>query len=324
MSASPNPLKRAFCLAWLACLLIAAPVLADRLAVVSRSDNLVAFIDLESGEITSTVATGNNPHEMAADSNRRFAYVPAYGGNRIAKVDLANEALVDTFEIDDHRAMHSAAWLNGALWVTAEQKKVVLKVDPESGAVVAEFPTGGDVSHMVIAVAAHDRLYTANMDSANVSSISAESGAMALIATGAGAEGIDATPDGSAVWISNREENTISIIDTENNAVQREFSSEGNFPVKLRMRPDGKEVWVANNLSASIAVFDAETLEHKRNIEVGARPLGIIFSDDSSKGYVSRPGASVVLEIETSSGEILRSIKAPKSPDGMVYLSASP
>ena len=95
MSASPNPLKRAFCLAWLACLLIAAPVLADRLAVVSRSDNLVAFIDLESGEITSTVATGNNPHEMAADSNRRFAYVPAYGGNRIAKVDLANEALAE-------------------------------------------------------------------------------------------------------------------------------------------------------------------------------------------------------------------------------------
>jgi YVTN family beta-propeller protein len=122
--------------------------------------------------------------------------------------------------------------------------------------------------------------------------------------------------------VSNREDNTISVIDVARSEVLRTFSSHGEFPVKLRIRPDGLEVWVANNRSSSIAVFDARAFQHKGNVEVGSRPLGIIFSEDSSRAFVSRPGAAQVLEISTHDFEILRTIETPKSPDGMAFLAS--
>ena len=308
-------------LAFVAILLVVVnPMQAAELAVVSRAEHLVAFVELETGRLTSTVPTGRNPHEILVTLDRRLALVPSYAGNRVSSIDLESQRLINHFEITGHRAMHSGAWLDGFVWITDEEQGVILKLDPKSGKVVCETPTGGDKSHMVIAVRKLNRLYVANMGSGTVSSIDAESRTVRLIPVGDGPEGIDASPDGLHVWVSNREENTVTIISTATDEVVHEFSSHGEFPVKLRIRPDGREAWVVNNRSGSVAVFDVASRQHKRNINIGSRPLGIVFSDDGSRAFVSRPGASLVVEVDTESMQVLRSFQTPRSPDGMIYL----
>jgi len=294
---------------------------AQSLAVVSRSENAVCFLDLESGQVSDCVETGRFPHELASDPDRQFAYVPAYGGNEITKIDLLGRRAVGTIKLPGHSALHGIWVTDSSVWVTSEEQRALVRVEPSSGAVDKVHGTDGYRSHMVTGIPGSNMLYVANIDSGSVSILDAEKGLRTVLKTGAGTEGIESAPDGLSVWVSNRADNTISVIRTDTNTIVRTMESGGSFPVKLRFRPDGRQVWVANNRSGTITAFDAVGYSMVARIDVGSRPLGLAFSDASDRAYVSRPGASEIVEISTSSPfSILRRFPVPDSPDGLLFL----
>ncbi len=295
---------------------------AQTLGVVSRGEDKVAFISLNEGEIVKTVSTGSFPHEMILDNEKGFIYVPSYGGNRVSKIDISRKETVAFFEFGEHRGLHSIAVMNGSLWITSEEKRTLLEVDFTTGKIKKEWPTNGYRSHAVVSVPQLNKLYVTNIDSGTVSIINPETKHTKVIKTGAGTEGIDVSPDSKHVWVSNRAENTISVIDTRLDSVITKFESNGDFPVKLKFNPNGKEVWVTNNRSSTVGVFDAKTYSWKRNIGVGNRPLGIAFSDDGTKGYITKPATNEVLEIDiVNNYSIIKSYKRLSSPDGIIWLS---
>lgn len=294
---------------------------AQTLAVVSRGENKVAFISIQEGKIIGTTSTGSFPHEMVLDNESRFIYVPSYGGNRVSKIDILRKETVTFFEFGKHKGLHSIVVMNNSLWITSEENRALLEVDSNTGKIDKEWPTNGYRSHMVVSVPQLNKLYVANIDSGTVSIINPETRQTKIIKTGSGAEGIDVAPDGKEVWVSNRGENTISVIDTYSDSVIKKFDSNGDFPVKLKFNPNGKEVWVANNRSGTIGVFDIKNYSWKRNIEVGSRPLGITFSDDGTKGYITKPASNEVLEIDILKDySITKSFKTLSSPDGVIWL----
>lgn len=59
------------------------------MAVVSRGDDRVAFIDLRTGELTLGPRVGECPHEIATSAEGR-AYVPSYGGSTVHALDLSS------------------------------------------------------------------------------------------------------------------------------------------------------------------------------------------------------------------------------------------
>lgn len=295
---------------------------AQTLAVVSRGEDKVAFISIDNGKIIGEAKTGSFPHEMVLDTKNRFIYVPSYGGNRLSKIDISRKETVTFFEFGEHRGLHSIAVMNSSLWITSEEKRTLLEVDSKTGRIINKWPTNGYRSHMVVSVPELKKLYVANIDSGTVSIINPQTQHTKVIRTGAGAEGIDVSPDGRQVWVSNRAENTISVIDTRLDSVVKKIDSNGDFPVKLKFNPNGKEVWIANNRSGTVGVFNAQTYSWKRNIEVGNRPLGIAFSDDGTKGYITKPASNEVLEIDILKGYLItNSFKTLSSPDGVIWLS---
>ncbi len=291
---------------------------AQSLLVVSRANDELVMMDPETGNVTARYATGSFPHEVAYDESTARVFAAAYAGDAVTMLDLKTGRL-ETWSISGS-SPHGVAARAGRIWVTSEETSEILELDPDTGVVIDRWDTGGWRSHMLAVSWNSDHLYVANIDSGSVSFINTRTDETNVVTTGAGAEGIDISPDGAEVWVSNRSENTVSIIDTALGNVTHELDTDGEFPVKLRFRPDGEEVWIANNSSGTLIVIDAETRETRAIIETGPRPLGLAFSADSKWAYCSMPSSNEVLVIDTATYRIMRRLSAPLSPDGMVWL----
>jgi len=294
---------------------------SQNLAVLSRTDNELTIINLVNEQVIKNFKTGKSPHELVYDSVSNSIYIPSYGSNSLTKIDLKTKQSVGNFRIPNHSNLHDAIMLNNTLWLTSENKNAVINIHQSTGEFIQSYNTGGFRSHMITGIDALNKLFVANIDSGTVSIIDLNQDKIEVIKTGEGAEGIDRVLKKNEIWVSNRSDNTITIIDAVSNTVIKSFSSHGEFPVKLRVSPDEEEAWVSNNADGTIAVFDIDSYQLKKLINVGNRPLGITFSMDSNYAYVSKPGSNEILEIDIrNSYTIKRNIKGPKSPDGMVWL----
>ena len=302
---------------------VCSNVSAQTLVVTSRSEHLISFVDLSTGKITASVETPRSPHEMIVDSAREFIYVPGYWTNQVAKIDIASRKVKEVFEFAGHRGLHGIEISKDGklVWITSEEQRAVLEVDVRDGQVVKEWPTDSYKSHVVVSSKDDTKLYITNIDDGTVTIVDRIKGKRKIIKSGQGTEGIDILPKGDEVWITNRADNTISVIKTTEDRVSHSFQSKGAFPVKLKISPDGKQAWITNNRSSAVAVFEIESRELIKLIDVGKRPLGICFSDNGEFCYVSKPGENAVLEISTKNYSIVRRIEVPGSPDSMIYLN---
>jgi len=310
-------MSKAFFLLVAICFAYTAAACAQTLGVVNRSEGSFVFLDLKSEHIISVPNVGTFPHEVAVDEHGSFAYVPDYGGSKVAVINLRKQKLEKHLNLPGFNKLHGIAISNNVVWVTAEEQRALVPLNGDFN----PKPTLGYRSHMVTAVTGRKELYVANIESGTVSILHPDGSSPVVLMTGKGSEGIDASPDGRAVWASNRAENTISIIETVHRVVSSTIPSHGDFPVKLVFRPDGKEVWVSNNRSGNVAIFESANKTLRHVLETGGRPLGIVFSNNSRYGYISRPGAEEILEIDIEDNyRIVRRLKIPGSPDGMIWI----
>ena len=109
------------------------------------------------------------------------------------------------------------------------------------------------------------RLYTANIESENVSVIDRSSGELITqIRCGSGVEGMAFTPDGRYLWAANQTGGTITIIDVSTNTPIETFNCPG-MPVRIRFTPDGKLAlvpgWIKEGVLTIIDVCNKERVK---------------------------------------------------------------
>lgn len=169
-----------------------------------------------------------------------------------------------------------------------------------------------------------DDVWVVDMDSASV---------VAVIPVGDDPRGIDITPDNSRVYVANRFDNTISVINTESNdEVQVIDLGESELvsaeePYDVVVSPDGTRLYVAmknggsENGDGTVAVIDlpAGNIVAEIILDSFASPEGIVVSPDGSRVYVSGRGSmyivnTVNLTFVGTSGDAGRELVV--SPDG--------
>jgi YVTN family beta-propeller protein len=306
------------------------------LVVLNKSDHEAALVDPSSYEVKAKLPTGQGPHEAATSPDGRTAYVSNYGlygvfregeqprmqpGNTITVLDLANGKVKATLDLDRYTQPHGI-WVSRhgkRLWVTCEGAQSVLELDAETGAVLKAWETEQNVSHMVVPTPDENKLYVANIGSGSVTVIDRTTDIVKSIRTGAGAEGIDISPDGREVWASNRGANSLSIISTASDSVVATFESGGEMPIRLKFTPDGKQVWVSNARSNGITVFDAATRQLLDTIAVGAVPVGILMTPGGQRAFVANTNANQVSVIDVTERKVLRTFSTGNEPDGMAW-----
>jgi YVTN family beta-propeller protein len=97
------------------------------------------------------------------------------------------------------------------------------------------------------------------------------------------------SPTMNRAYVSNRDSDTISVIDTTTHTViggvfVQPAQSE---PHGIAVKPDGSEIWVANRASGTVNIINANSLQVVGLINVGGQPDLIVFSHDGTRAYIT-------------------------------------
>ena len=316
------------------------------LLVLNKSDNTVSLISMVTKTALATIPTGAGPHEVAVSPNGKLAVVANYGtqqtpGSSLTVIDVVGKKSIRTIDLGEYRRPHGIEWLRGnEIVVTAEGNKALLIVDIDSGKVTAAVTTGQNVSHMVVLARRSKKAFVANIGSGSVTVIDLKTRKkISDLATGAGAEGIDISPDEKEVWVTNRAANTVSVIDVNTLKIVATLESK-DFPIRVKFAPGGKHVLVSNARSGDVAIFDAAAKKEIRRIPMllkpaegstsGQRlfggqfgqspvPVGILVAPRLSHAFVANTNADIVTMIDLKTWQVAGRLTAGKEPDGLGY-----
>lgn len=333
----------------LALCLFAVESSAQSLVVLNKREAAAVVFQPSTGEILRRIPVGDGPHEAATTPDGDWFVAANYGGSEPgSSLTLVRVAGSDsrTIDLTPYRRPHGVAFLpDGRLLVTAENDGKLLIVDLESGQVTDAIETGAELSHMVVASAAGDRAYVANIVSGSVTVVDlVRRERLAVIETGAGAEGIALSPDGRELWVTNREADTVSIVDTKQLEVVENLPCE-IFPIRAAFTPDGRRVLVTCAVSSDVVVFDAATREIERRVHVGegqpilaeeratadrqelasersSVPIGVLVEPTGKTAYVASQDGGIVSVLDLSDWTIQARWRAGDGPDGMTWVPA--
>jgi len=166
------------------------------------------------------VPTGEDPHEVIASTDGKFAFASNYGSSRpstISMIDLIAQKEIRRVNLGALGRPHGIAFADGKVYFTAEASRKIARYDPADDKVDWVFETGQDTTHMLVISRDRNAMFTSDIGSATISAIyrtssNAEWNHVAIL-VGQGPEAIDLSPDGKEVWTAHSGDGGISIID---------------------------------------------------------------------------------------------------------------
>ena len=184
----------------------------------------------------------------------------------------------------------------GRLFVALQRSQKLLRLDAR-GEVELEVPLPGG-SFPFDCLVRGDRVLVSLWGRGEVWALDAESGAVVhTIATGEHPGELLVSPDGARLFVSNANENTVSVIALATGSVQETICSAlypgappGTTPNALALSGDGALLAIANADNNNCALIDVSEPEQSRGlgfVPVGLYPTSVRFSPDASRLYVA-------------------------------------
>lgn len=306
------------------------------LVILNKADHTASILNAEDGQLITTIKTGTAPHEVAISPNGKLAAVGNYGdqysvGNSISIIDLTKLKVTKTISLGEYTRPHGIRFLTpDVLIVTAEAQQKIIKVSLSEEKVIGAISTTQRASHMVVLDRSKQRVYTANIVDGTVSKLNVKSNQLEKVfkAT-AGIEGIGISPDGSEVWVANRNSNEVLVMNADSGEITNRLPSP-QLPFRVEFSPDGSTVVIPNAVSGDLSVFDAKTKELKGTIRItgaewngntlsNTQPVGLIVGATNQNVYVNCQGIGQVVSVNLTSMEIEGIFKTGNGPDGIGF-----
>lgn len=191
--------------------------------VTNNEDNNVSVIDLGTYTVTNTVETGKGPHGFRISANDKFAYIANMGEDTVSVINL------ESFTEEKKIKVGPMPVTTG---VTSDGKTLIATLNSENSLAIVDLATD-EVTKVEVGVGPAqvyiqgDNKFafvanqgTAENPSTSVTKVDLESKtAVATIETGKGSHGVVVSPDNKFVYVTNMFENTVSVIDNEQNKV---------------------------------------------------------------------------------------------------------
>jgi len=117
-------------------------------------------------------------------------------------------------------------------------------------------------------------------------------------------------------YITNLNDNTVSVIDTASNTVTATVQV-GKFPNGVAVTPDGAHVYVANVLDGTVSVIDTATNTVTATVTVGMVPWGVAATPDGAHVYVANFSSNTVSVIATASNSVTATVTVGLNPTGV-------
>ena len=311
------------------------------LVVANRAGGSISLIDLPTRLEVARFPIGPViPHEVTVSPDGRRALTAEYGpndspGRHVVLIDIPGARILGRIDLGPDSRPHTVLFLpDGRRAVaTMQDSDRLALIDLNEMAVVSTYPTGGREGHMLRLSPDGSRAYVTSRGAEGTLSVIFldEERAPVVIPTGPGAEGISVSPDGREVWVANRREESISVIDTASLQVVASVASRP-FAGRVEIGPGGRAV-VPNGGGGGRPVP-----QYLRMIDVQSREMiaevplrdgtpqngnfGLLIHGGTA--FVSDPGQGTIrmFDLETlgrPGGEPQVLATAHESPDGMAW-----
>jgi len=306
------------------------------LLVANRTGGSVSFIDLTTGIEVARVPIGPViPHEVHVSPDGRLALTTEYGpeshhGRHVVVIDVATASVVGRIDLGPNSRPHTALFLpDGRRAVATMQNSDQLAlIDLDTLSVMRTYPTGGREGHMVRLSPDGSRAYVTSRGAEGTLSVIflEEEWAPVVIETGLGAEGLDVTADGREIWVANRSETSISVVDAESLAVVATLDSRPAAG-RIEMGPQGRAIVPNGGRGATVPQYlRLWDVEARRLItEVPLRDgqpqggnFGVLIHDGMA--LASDPGAGTiqVFDLDDLTGQRTLVVDH-EAPDGIAW-----
>jgi YVTN family beta-propeller protein len=301
--------------------------------VANRDGGSVSLFDLETNVEIARLGLGPHiPHEVAVSGDGRYAATGEYGGNddpgrHVVVIDVANARITGRVDLGPNSRPHSLAFLPDGRHVVATMERAdrIAVVDIVRLAVLRTYPTGGREGHMVRLSPDGAYAYVTSRGAEGTLSVIAlrEDKPPVVIATGAGAEGLAVSPDGTEVWVVNRTAGSISVVNTATLTVVATLpvhAGAGRAEISV-----GGRVLVPNGTSATAAqkflsVYDLASRRLIVELAMGESPGAYGVHIVGEQAFIADRGARSIALFDLAGLGLVRTIATDHDdPDGLGY-----
>ncbi|HEX6394754.1 MAG TPA: cytochrome D1 domain-containing protein [Acidimicrobiales bacterium] len=246
--------------------------------VTNDRGNSLTPIDPHTGLPGTQVAVAD-PYNMYFTPDGRFAIVVAEALERLDFRDPHTMALVHSLHVPCPGVDHIDYSGDGRYLVAScEFGSSLVKVDVASQQVVGSVSLPGRGQPQDVKLSPDGKVfYIADMIANGVWKLDGDTmRLLGFIATGRGAHGLYVSRDFRFLYVTNRDEGSISLIDLSTGAaVHKWLLPGGGSPDMGNVSADGKVLWVTGRYNSVVYAIDATTGKLLARIPVGAGPHGL-------------------------------------------------
>lgn len=203
--------------------------------VTNNEDNTVSVIDAKDYSIIETISTGKGPHGFRISNDSKLAYVANMGEDSVSVIDLQSLKEKKKIQVGSAPATTGVTSDGNTLIATVNKDNTLAIIDLKSGEIDKVDVGNGPVQ--VYIEPDNQFAYVANQGTEDnpdhsVTKVDLKSKKVsATIDTGEGSHGIVTSADSKFTYVANMFEDTVSVIDNEQNKTIK--------TIKVGKKPNG-------------------------------------------------------------------------------------
>jgi DNA-binding beta-propeller fold protein YncE len=236
----------------------------------------------------------------------------------VTTVDSGSLATTGNIDIGGQGPRGIAVTHDGKLLLTANQGSGDLSVlDRASGKILAHIPIGPSTEMVRVQGNMAYATYEPPADKGGLAHIAvvdlAQRKVIASIPSGHETEGLEFSPDGKYLLVTNEGDDTVTIYNLPAYTVAHVVKTNdyGTRPRGIKRLPDGSGYLVSLEFSDKLIVLDSN-FNITKSIPTASSPYGIAFSPDGSKFFVAAAKAGLLQAFDAKSYAHLADIKVGK------------
>ncbi len=239
------------------------------LLVGDTAGNAIFFIDPQSGELQRR-ATISDPYQLQFSPDGKWLTVAGLARNQIDIYDAATLTLQHRVPAASMPSHINYAPDSNTVFVSLQESNDLVAIDVASGAVKWKQPVGKTPAGVLWL---DGRLLVGIMGADYVAVVDPATGVVERkVVTAKGAHNLFVSPDGGTLYVCNRVDGSISLLDPHTLTVRGRIALPGG-PDDMDFAPDGK-IWVTRRWAHTVAVLDPATGQFT-TIDTGRSPHGI-------------------------------------------------
>lgn len=238
----------------------------------------LTMIDPATGKEGKTIHV-DDPYNMYYTPDGKYAIVMAEREKRIDFRDAKTMQVVNRVPVNCSGVNHADFSPDGRYMIaTCEFSSEIIKVDIPDQKVLAHLKLTPKGMPQDCRLSPDGKVfYVANMDADGVHLIDGDAfKQIGFLHTGKGAHGLYFSRDAKYLYVSNRGEGSVSLIDLKTREVAKKWTIPGGgSPDMGGVSADGKSLWLSGRYDGKVYVFDTSDGHLRAQIKVGEGPHGL-------------------------------------------------